>query len=221
VGNWPGITVDLLQAEVLMNSQQTTFVDLPGIYDLQGFSEDETVVKTFLEQYPVDLIILVLNAAQIDRQLRLALQLKALGLPMILMLNMADEAEQYGIKIDTEKLSKQLDIPTFLMSAKYGKGYMKAYENICAALDQTQKTGILNTDLKSRLTELSQISTDQIDSILKDTVEMPSEISISLTQKMDQFLLHPILGLPLVFPGNVCGILANLGYRFTRSGCGR
>jgi ferrous iron transport protein B len=201
VGNWPGITVDLLQAEVLINGQTTEFIDLPGIYDLQGFSEDEAVVQTFLEQYGIDLVILVLNAAQLDRQLRLALQLKALDLPMILMLNMADEAEQYGIKIDTKKLSENLDIPVFLISAKYGKGYMKAYEKICAALGQTQKTGVSNTDLKSRLTELSPISTDQIDSILKDAVEMPSEISMSLTQKIDQFLLHPILGLPLFFLG--------------------
>jgi ferrous iron transport protein B len=201
VGNWPGITVDLLQAEVVINGQQTEFVDLPGIYDLNGFSEDEIVVQTFLEQYPVNLVILVLNAAQIDRQLRLALQLKALDLPLILMLNMADEAAQYGIKIDTEKLSKNLDIPAFLMSAKYGKGYLKAYEEICQHLSQKQSATRPIHHFKSRLTELSSISTDQIDALLKDTVEMPSETSIHLTQKIDQFLLHPILGLPLFFLG--------------------
>ncbi len=201
VGNWPGITVDLLQAEVVMNGQPTEFVDLPGIYDLQGFSEDETVVQRFLEQYPVDLVILVLNAAQIDRQLRLPLQLKALNLPIILMLNMADEAEQYGIKIDTEKLSEFLGFPAFLMSAKYGKGYLKAYEEICQVLKQDRTVAIPINDLKSRLTKLHPISIDEIDAIIQNTVEMPSEISISLTQKIDRFLLHPIFGLPLFFLG--------------------
>ncbi|MGB3533449.1 MAG: ferrous iron transport protein B [Microcoleaceae cyanobacterium] len=201
VGNWPGITVDLLQAEVVINGQPTEFVDLPGIYDLQGFSEDETVVQCFLEQYPVDLVILVLNAAQIDRQLRLALQLKALDLPMILMLNMADEAEQYGIKIDTEKLSESLGFPVFLMSAKYGTGYMKAYEQICQVLKQERAKAIPIKDLKSHLTKLHPILTDEIDAIIETSIKIPAEISISLTQKIDRFLLHPIFGLPLFFLG--------------------
>ncbi|MGB3402516.1 MAG: ferrous iron transport protein B [Microcoleaceae cyanobacterium] len=201
VGNWPGVTVDLLQAEVVINGQPTEFIDLPGIYDLNGFSEDETVVQTFLEQYTIDLVILVLNASQIDRQIRLALQIKDLGLPAILLLNMADEAEQYGIEIDTKELSEKLDFPTILISAKYGKGYMNAYEEICQKLKSKQATATPINHLKSRLAELNTVSTDQIDALLQDTVKIPSETSIHLTEKIDRFLLHPLLGLPLFFLG--------------------
>jgi ferrous iron transport protein B len=201
VGNWPGVTVDLLQAEVAINGQPTEFVDLPGIYDLNGFSEDEKVVQTFLEQYTIDLVILVLNASQIDRQIRLALQIKDLGLPAILILNMADEAEQYGIQIDTKELSEKLDFPTILISAKYGKGYMNAYEEICQALKSKQATATPINNIKSRLAELNTVSTEKIDELLQDTVQIPSETSIHLTEKIDRFLLHPILGLPLFFIG--------------------
>ena len=89
VGNWPGITVDLLQANLKINGENTEFIDLPGIYDLNGFSDDEKIVKTFLETFPINLVIIVLNASQLDRQIRLALQIKALGLPAVVMLNMA------------------------------------------------------------------------------------------------------------------------------------
>ncbi len=57
VGNWPGITVDILQAEVKINNETTQFVDLPGVYNLNGFSEDEKVVQRFLENNPADLVI--------------------------------------------------------------------------------------------------------------------------------------------------------------------
>jgi ferrous iron transport protein B len=92
VGNWSGVTVDLLQAMIAINDQPPEFVDLPGIYNLNSFSEDEKVVSYFLETYAIDLALLVLNTAQTDRQIRLPLQFKALGVRAIALLNMADEA---------------------------------------------------------------------------------------------------------------------------------
>ncbi|NEO24178.1 FeoB small GTPase domain-containing protein, partial [Moorena sp. SIO4A5] len=200
VGNWPGITVDLLQANVQLNGEPTEFVDLPGIYDLKGFSDDEKIVKTFLENFAVDLFILVLNASQIDSQIRLALQVKSLGLPAVLMLNMADEAKQYGVKINTELLSDNLDMPVLLISAKYGDGYMRAYLEISKTL-KAQEQSINIDNLKTRLSEHSSISTKEIDSVLNGAVEMPSEMAVNLTARIDKLLLHPILGLPLFFLG--------------------
>ena len=75
VGNWPGITVDLMTAKIILGSAITQVVDLPGIYSFHGFSEDEKVVRDFLENNPVDLVVIILNATQIDRQLPLALQI--------------------------------------------------------------------------------------------------------------------------------------------------
>lgn len=196
VGNWPGITVDLFQAEIKVNQEITQFVDLPGVYNLNGFSEDEKVVQNFLENNPIDLVIVVINSSQIDRQIMLPLQVKALSLPAILMLNMSDEAQQYGVQIDTEELSKRLEMPVFLINAKYGKGYMNAYMAISQQLKESKNSVKLNTN---KIKE--NISVREIDTILNGTVVMPSQMAQNFTAQVDKILLHPIWGLPLFFLG--------------------
>lgn len=200
VGNWPGVTVDLLQANVNINNETVEFVDLPGIYDLNGFSEDEKVVQHFLENFGVNLVVVVLNAAQIDRQIRLALQIKALGLPAIIILNMADEAKHYGVEIQVNELAKRLELPVFMMSAKYGRGYERAYREICQLLAESVTTQKIN-NLNNSLAEKVDISVEEIENILTGAVQMPSQMAVNITQQIDRFLLHPILGLPLFFAG--------------------
>ncbi|MFN9467979.1 MAG: FeoB small GTPase domain-containing protein, partial [Pseudanabaena sp.] len=102
IGNWPGITVDLMMAEVKLGDEFAEVIDLPGIYDLRGFSEDEAVVRCFLEKTPLNLILIVLNTTQIDRQMILPLQIKQLGLPAVLLLNMADEANRFGVNVQPD-----------------------------------------------------------------------------------------------------------------------
>ncbi|NOT99082.1 MAG: GTP-binding protein, partial [Sideroxydans sp.] len=97
VGNWPGITVELLTGKILLGGDMVELIDLPGIYDIHGFSEDEQVVRHFLHDNVPDLAVVVLNATQIERQLSLLLQLKQLNLNMVVLLNMADEAKKFGI----------------------------------------------------------------------------------------------------------------------------
>lgn len=199
VGNWPGITVDLLQATVKINGETTEFVDLPGIYDLIGFSEDEKVIQTFFEKFAVDLVIIILNASQIDHQIRLALQIKALNLPGVVLLNMADEAKRYGISIDAEQLSTNLGMPVLLVSAKYGKGYTRAY----LAISQALATGspIAIPDLQLKLAQSEKIQPQQIDSTLAGAVTMPSKLALNFTARIDQIVLHPIFGFPIFLLG--------------------
>ncbi|MEL7037423.1 MAG: ferrous iron transport protein B [Cyanobacteria bacterium J06592_8] len=200
VGNWPGVTVDLLQANVPINGKTTEFVDLPGIYDLNGFTDDEKVVQNFLENYAIDLVIVVINASQIDRQIRMPLQIKALGLPAVLMLNMADEAKQYGVHIDTDKLAANLGIPVFLISAKYGKGYMKAYTEISEYL-ALEELPVRVNDVEKALTEEGEIHPETIAAALDEAVQMPSQMAQTITTRLDSILLHPVFGLPLFFLG--------------------
>ena len=75
VGNWPGITVELLSGKILLGGDMVEIIDLPGIYDLHGFSDDEQVVRHFLHDNVPDLALVVLNATQIERQISLLLQL--------------------------------------------------------------------------------------------------------------------------------------------------
>lgn len=200
VGNWPGMTVSFLQAKVKIDGKLTELVDLPGIYDLNGFSDDEKVVRDFLENFPINLVIVVVNTSQIDRQICLPLQVKALGLPAVVILNMADEAEQYGVEIDTDELAKRLGMPTVSISAKYGKGYPRAYQEISYALREQQQSYQID-NLQACLANSADINPQEMRSLLAGVVTMPEKVKTNLTSRLDRILLDPILGLPLFFLG--------------------
>jgi len=196
IANWPGVTVDLLSAKLLLAGNMAELVDLPGIYDLHGFSDDEQIVRHFLCNNTIDLVIIVANATQIDRQLTLALQLKALDLPAVLLLNMADEAKSQGITINTEYLGDELGYPTVLLSAKYGQGYQDAYQLIEAELQKSQAMPTLSLEQDFAI---DQEVENKLDNIIRHSVDVPIQTSHSVTEKIDNVMLHPLLGLPLFF----------------------
>ena len=196
VANWPGVTVDLLSAKLLLAGQMAELVDLPGIYDLHGFSDDEQVVRHFLCNNAIDLVIIVANAAQVERQLTLALQLKSLGLPAVLLLNMADEAKKLGISINSKQLGDELGYPVTLLSAKYGQGYHEAYQLIEHELQRELTPSNLSFE-HDFLVDL-QLE-DNLDQIIRHSVDIPVQTSPSLTDKIDKIMLHRWLGLPLFF----------------------
>ena len=196
VGNWPGITVDLMSAKILLGGHIANLVDLPGIYDLHGFSDDEQVVRHFIENNDIDLVILVLNASQLDRQLSLALQVRNLELPTVLMLNMADEARQSGIEIDQAALSTHLGMPVMLISAKYGEGCVEALKTTGDTLNIARHP---EADvLRKQLSTDDQIETE-MQHIMQSAVQMPIRLTDELTDRIDRVVLHPWLGLPIFF----------------------
>ncbi|AFY60767.1 ferrous iron transport protein B [Synechococcus sp. PCC 6312] len=197
VGNWPGITVDLLQAVIPLGEEMVEFVDLPGIYDLNGFSEDEAVVQRFLAEFPLNLILIILNAAQIDRQVRLALQVKALGLPAIVLLNLSDEAKRFGIEIHGPTLARNLGLPVCLLSAKYGQGYAQALAEITCTLRE-QETAYQVANLQDCLTNNGSLNQDMT-TVLAEAVVLPSQLRRTVTASLDRLFLHPVLGIPLFF----------------------
>ena len=197
VGNWPGITVDLASAKILIGGHIGELIDLPGLYDLHGFSDDEQVVRHFLSNNPIDLAIVVLNSSQIDRQLSLALQVKNLGLPTILLLNMQDEAKRAGITIDTEKMSQQIGYPVRQISAKYGDGCPQAL--LLAAKHIATHTNKTSPQEIAILLEADVQIENNMQSIVKSAVQMPTELTDETTDSIDKILLHPIFGLPLFF----------------------
>ncbi len=197
VGNWPGITVDLMSAKILMGGHIAELIDLPGLYDLHGFSDDEQVVRHFLSNNMVDLAIIVLNSSQIDRQLSLALQIKNLGLPTILLLNMQDEAKRAGISIDTLAMSQQLGFPVVQISAKYGDGCPQALQ--VAAKQLADKKNEISPQAVAALLEADVQIEQDMHNIVKKSVQMPAELNDETTDKIDKVLLHPMFGLPLFF----------------------
>jgi ferrous iron transport protein B len=197
IGNWPGITVDLMMAEVKLGDELAEVIDLPGIYDLRGFSEDEAVVRCFLEKTPLNLILIILNTTQIDRQMILPLQIKQLGLPAVLLLNMADEANRFGVKVQSELLAQRLGIPVLPISAKYGMGYQKAIATITESLQQHQDL-VQVEGLDKNLLSDRQLAND-LKEILDGAVQMPLRLADHWTRRLDRILLHPLLGLPIFF----------------------
>lgn len=196
VGNWPGITVELLSGKILLGADMVEIIDLPGIYDLHGFSDDEQVVRHFLHDNVPDLALVILNATQIERQMSLLLQLKQLNMNIVVLLNMCDEAKKYGISIDSRKMSELLNMPIYQLSGKYGTGYQPALQAITKAL--RYPTPGMAENLRSQL-ELDEHIENQMAHVLKHAVQIPARLPENLTEKLDRVMLHPWLGLPIFF----------------------
>ena len=195
-GNWPGVTVDLLAAKIILGADMVEVVDLPGIYDLHGFSEDEQVVRRFLENNPVDLVCLVLNATQLDHQLGLAVQFSQLGCHCVLMLNMLDEAEQLGVRINTKLLTDELKFPVTLVSARRGQGFPQAKEFLTQAVTHSVPCEL--SKIQQKLAQDDAVA-DTAERLLTRSVVMPIIMERKTTERIDRVLLHPLLGLPLFF----------------------
>ena len=200
IGNWPGLTVDLMQADLHLEGRSLQLVDLPGIYDLRGHSDDEAVVRRFLEQTPVDLLLVVLNASQLDRQLRLALQVQSLGLPAVVALNMADEATRFGVRINAESLSAALGQPVLPLSAKYRQGLETLQHTLLAQLDaRAGHAAEVPQQLEKRLAAVDADLEGAMADLVQRCVTLPGRWRDSRSRRLDAVLLHPLLGLPLFF----------------------
>ncbi len=116
VGNWPGVTVDRKGGQ-LTEHEEIELQDLPGVYSLSPYSPEEVVTRRYLLEEKPDLIVNVVDATNLERNLYLSSQLMETGLPMVVALNMCDLLEQRGMKIDTAALSRQLGCPVVEVSA--------------------------------------------------------------------------------------------------------
>lgn len=117
IGNWPGVTVEKLEGFMKYRERDYRIVDLPGIYSLSAFSDDERVSRDYLLSGDAGLVINILDAANIQRNLYLTVQLLELHVPVVVVLNRIDIAEKMKIRIDTEMLSGQLGCPVIDISA--------------------------------------------------------------------------------------------------------
>jgi ferrous iron transport protein B len=199
VANWAGVTVDLASAKILLGGHIAEMVDLPGIYDLHGFSDDEKVVRHLLEGHPIDLLAIVVNATQIERQLPLVLQVRSLGLPAVLLLNMADEAKRNGVEVDCKRLAARLGMPVVLLSAKYGVGQHEAMQVLAQALAEASDIG------PARRAQLQAVLSDDVRIeqetavMMAEAVTLPLQLPEQVSDRIDRLALHPWLGLPLFF----------------------
>ena len=120
-GNWPGVTVDRKEGRFEIDGRDVSVIDLPGIYSLDASSLDEEVTRDYLLSKDADLIVNVVDASNLERNLYLTVQLLEMGVPVVLALNMMDVARKRGIQVDTAKLSQKLGCPVVPIVATTGK----------------------------------------------------------------------------------------------------
>lgn len=125
VGNWPGVTVEKKEGKVIGSEADASIVDLPGIYSLSPYSMEEIVTRNYLIDEKPDLIIDIVDATNLERNLYLSLQIAELGRPMVIALNMVDMLEKRGDTIDYPLLSALLGITVVPISASRGTGVHK------------------------------------------------------------------------------------------------
>lgn len=135
VGNYPGVTVERREGQRSRGGRSYRFIDLPGIYSLTAYSMDEVVARDFLLNEKPDLIVDVLDSTNLERHLYLCLQFQELGIPVIGALNMSDEAEAKGLKIDDAALSAVLGIPMVKTVGPKGDGVDRLLDAIDALVD--------------------------------------------------------------------------------------
>lgn len=122
VGNWPGKTVARSEGSFRHDDRSIQVVDLPGTYSLNASSPEEMIARDYLVGGESDAVIVVVDAANLERNLYLAVQVLETGMPTILVLNMTDVATSRGIVVDSDELSVRLGIPVVPMVARSGRG---------------------------------------------------------------------------------------------------
>ncbi|KEI91431.1 ferrous iron transport protein B [Clostridium botulinum] len=188
VGNWAGVTVEKKEGFV---NDSIKIVDLPGIYAMDTFSNEEKVSKNFLINGNVDVIIDIVDASNLDRNLYLTTQLKQFNKPIILVLNMIDVAENKGIKINCDILSKELNVKVIPIIASKGIGMDKLIETL------ENKTFLSYKDDNDYNFESERDAYKFIGNIIEKTVTLEYEKAISNTDKIDKIVLNPVLAYPL------------------------
>lgn len=122
-GNWPGKTVEKKEGEIQRGNLKIKIVDLPGTYSLTAYSPEEIIARDFIIQEHPDVVIDVVDATNLERNLYLAVQILELEVPVVIALNMADDLHNNGAKINLDLLSQLLgDIPLVPTTANLGKG---------------------------------------------------------------------------------------------------
>jgi ferrous iron transport protein B len=121
-GNWPGVTVDRKEGRFQLEGEEITIVDLPGIYSLDASSIDEQITRDYLLSGEASLIVNIIDAANLERNLYFTVQMREMGIPMVIALNMMDVARKQGIELDVACLSEKLGCPVLPVVAVTGEG---------------------------------------------------------------------------------------------------
>ena len=236
VGNYPGVTVDRKEGTHVYDGHQLTIVDLPGTYSLTAYSVEELVARDFLVNERPQVVINIIDASNLERNLYLTTQFLELGVPLVIALNMIDVAEDRGIKVNPEKLSEALNVPVVPIIARSGKGtedlVRTAVEvatqehqwiplsisygddldsTIMHLVEDIEQSGFLTTTYPSRFTAIKYLEND--DQILDKGRQESPEIAADLENDVSEVSQHMVKTLD-VYPE---AIIADHRYGYLKS----
>jgi ferrous iron transport protein B len=162
--NFPGTTIEYTTSRVSINGETFELVDLPGVYSLSTPEREELVTRNYLLENRPDLVISILDTSVLSRSLELTLELLELKIPLVVCLNMIDEAGRKGIQIDLEHLSQDLGAPVIPTIATRGEGVPELFQTALetARSKKTGKTFYLSLDVERAISEISSLIDDGV-----------------------------------------------------------
>lgn len=183
-GNYCGVTVDIKTARLTHAGHTLQLVDLPGTYSISSTTAEERYVRDYLREHRPSLLVNVVDATNLQRNLFLTRQLAALGLPMVVALNMYDEVERSGDKIDVEALGARLGVPVVPTVGRTGEGVAQLFDyvNLGGGLRARVRCGCC-----------AGSSACPLDDIVRRSPKPHNR----LTHRIDAFVTHPLLGFPI------------------------
>ncbi len=210
IGNWPGVTVDKKVGYTRHNDRAISIVDLPGTYSVNARSPEEKIVIDYLTTNKLDLVMDVVDSSNIERNLFLTVQLLEKGIPLLIDLNMQDDAERRGIKIDCRKLEDALGMPVVQTVGRSSKSTKKLLDVFTSTVMANYEPSQLVKDhiLKVQEIEASNKTADAkqeaiiearyalIDQVMAEAVTVKN-MGATFSEKVDRILANGVLALPL------------------------
>ncbi|MBR3498070.1 MAG: ferrous iron transport protein B [Selenomonadaceae bacterium] len=211
IGNWPGVTVDKKVGVIEHNGRKISVIDLPGTYSINARSQEEQVVSDYFKENKPDIVVNIIDAANISRNLFLTVQLMEHGIPLIINLNMMDEAQRHGIKIDMAKLEAAFGMPVTNTVGRSNKSVRKLLDVFTNAVMSNYKPSKLIADHIERIhniersglaaakieEEIISARYDLIDKIMQSAVTV-NAAGKTLTEKLDSYLANGVSSLVLM-----------------------
>lgn len=211
IGNWPGVTIDKKQGYTNHNGRAIAVMDLPGTYSLNARSAEEKIVENYLKSERPDIVVDVIDSANIDRNLFLCLQLLEHRIPVLLDLNMQDEAQKKGVEISTAKLSKMLGMPVVQTVGRSSKSTKKLLDVFTSTVMSDYHNSPEVEAYIARLDEIRRTVTDPakqeeavmeeryafIDRIVSETVTF-HQAGADVSDKLDRVLANGFLSIPVM-----------------------
>jgi ferrous iron transport protein B len=167
-GNWPGVTVEKKEGQLTSGGYTLTIVDLPGTYSLTAYSIEEIVSRNYILDEKPDVVVAIIDASNLERNLYLATQLRELDTKVIFVLNMADVAKHRGVKTDGEKLSELLDVPVVFTVGNTNEGTERLLKTIISVaetdveLPRTTRRVYYGKDIEKAITDLSTVIREKV-----------------------------------------------------------